>query len=53
MAGQIAAILVAYWGLDGIAGFGLAASLATPIAILLGVADGAPCSIARQAAARW
>ena len=31
MAGQIAAILVVYWGLRGIGGFGLALAIATPI----------------------
>ncbi len=40
MAGQIAAILVVKWGIPGIAGFGLAWILATPIAILLGIATG-------------
>ena len=41
MAGQIGAILVVHWGVQGIAGFALAWLLATPIAILLGIATGA------------
>ncbi len=41
MAGQIAAILIVKWGIPGIGGFALAWVLATPIAILLGVATGA------------
>src|SRR2546426_6351665 len=40
MAGQIAAILVVKWGIPGIGGFALAWVLATPIAILLGIATG-------------
>jgi len=40
MAGQIGAILVVHWGVTGIAGFGLAWLLATPIAILLGTLTG-------------
>lgn len=40
MAGQIAAILVTAWGVSGIAGFGLACALATPLAIGMGVATG-------------
>lgn len=41
MAGQIAAILVTYWGIGGIAGFALALALATPIGILFGMGTGA------------
>lgn len=40
MAGQIAAVLVVHWGVPGIGGFGLAWLLATPIAILFGIATG-------------
>ncbi len=40
MAGQAAAILIVHWKLAGIVGFGAAWLLATPIAILLGVATG-------------
>src|SRR5207247_291232 len=40
MAGQIAAILIVKWGIPGIGGFALAWVLATPIAILLGIATG-------------
>ena len=40
MAGQIAAILVVYWGLRGIGGFGLALAIATPIAVLFGILTG-------------
>jgi simple sugar transport system permease protein len=40
MAGQIGAILVVHWGVGGIAGFALAWLIATPIAILLGIATG-------------
>jgi simple sugar transport system permease protein len=40
MAGQIGAILVVHWGIPGIAGFGLAWVLATPVAILFGIATG-------------
>ena len=41
MAGQIGAILIVKWGVTGIAGFTLAWIIATPIAILLGIATGA------------
>jgi len=41
MAGQIAAILVTYWKIGGIAGLGLAALLAVPIAVLFGLGTGA------------
>ena len=40
MAGQIAAILVTYWKVPGVAGFGLACLLAVPIAIVFGIATG-------------
>jgi simple sugar transport system permease protein len=40
MAGQIGAILVSYWGVKGIAGFVLAAALATPVAVLFGIGTG-------------
>jgi len=40
MAGQIGAILIVHWGVPGIAGFALAWAIATPIAILLGIATG-------------
>ncbi len=40
MAGQVAAILVVKWGVTGIGGFSLAWALATPIAILFGIATG-------------
>ena len=40
MAGQIAAILIVKWGIPGIGGFALAWLLATPVAILLGIATG-------------
>ena len=40
MAGQIGAILIVKWGIPGIGGFGLAWLIATPIAILLGIATG-------------
>lgn len=40
MAGQLAAILVVHWGGHGIGGFGAAWLLATPLAILFGVATG-------------
>lgn len=40
MAGQIAAIAVTYWKIEGIAGFALACALATPIAILFGTMTG-------------
>jgi len=41
MAGQIGAILIVKWGVTGIAGFALAWIIATPIAVLLGIATGA------------
>jgi simple sugar transport system permease protein len=40
MAGQIAAILVTYWGLSGIFGFGVAFLLAVPFAIAFGIVTG-------------
>ncbi len=40
MAGQIAAILVTFWKVPGVAGFGLACLLAIPIAIVFGIATG-------------
>jgi simple sugar transport system permease protein len=40
MAGQIGAILVTYWGVRGLAGFVLAAAVATPLAIVMGIATG-------------
>lgn len=40
MAGQIAAILVVHWGVQGVGGFGLAWLLATPLAVLFGIATG-------------
>ena len=40
MAGQIGAILIVHWGIPGIAGFALAWIIATPIAVLLGIATG-------------
>ena len=40
MAGQIGAILIVHWGIPGIGGFALAWAIATPIAILLGIATG-------------
>jgi simple sugar transport system permease protein len=40
MAGQIALILVTSFGIGGIAGFGLAWAIATPIAIALGIGTG-------------
>lgn len=40
MAGQIAAILVTYWGLRGITGFAVAALLAAPLATLFGIGTG-------------
>ena len=40
MAGQLAAILAVHWGGHGIAGFGAAWLLATPLAVLFGVATG-------------
>ena len=40
MAGQIGAILIVHWGIPGIAGFGLAWAIATPIAVLLGIVTG-------------
>ncbi|HEX7878948.1 MAG TPA: ABC transporter permease [Candidatus Eisenbacteria bacterium] len=36
MAGQVAAILVTHWGVKGLGGFGLAALIAMPLAILFG-----------------
>jgi len=41
MAGQAAAILVTHWKVPGIAGFGLAWVIATPLAVLFGLATGA------------
>jgi simple sugar transport system permease protein len=41
MAGQAAAIFVIHWGGKGIGGFGLAWLLATPLAVVLGIATGA------------
>ena len=41
MAGQAAVILVIHWGGHGVAGFGLAWLLATPIAIVFGLLTGA------------
>jgi simple sugar transport system permease protein len=40
MAGQIAAILVTYWGVHGFAGFMLACALAAPLAVLFGTLTG-------------
>jgi len=40
MAGQIAAILIVYWGVPGVGGFGLAWLLATPLAIAFGIVTG-------------
>ena len=40
MAGQIAAILVTFWGVHGITGFVLACALATPLAIGFGTLTG-------------
>lgn len=40
MAGQVAAILVTYWHVSGVVGFGLACLVATPVAIVLGIATG-------------
>ena len=40
MAGQIGAILIVKWGIPGIGGFALAWLLATPVAVLLGIATG-------------
>src|SRR5437867_4340538 len=40
MAGQVAAILVTYWGARGFAGFALACALAVPIAVLFGTLTG-------------
>src|SRR5207244_7703749 len=40
MAGQIAAILVTYFKITGIAGFGLALVIATPLGVLFGIATG-------------
>ena len=41
MAGQIAAILVTYWKIGGIAGFALACVIAVPLAVLFGIGTGA------------
>ena len=41
MAGQIGAILVTYWNVGGIGGFALAIAIATPLAVLFGIATGA------------
>ncbi len=41
MAGQIGAILVTYWNVKGVGGFALAAAIATPLAVLFGLATGA------------
>jgi len=40
MAGQIAAILVTFWKVPGVVGFGVACLLAVPIAIVFGIATG-------------
>jgi simple sugar transport system permease protein len=40
MAGQIGAILVTYWQVKGLAGFALAALVATPLAVVFGIATG-------------
>jgi simple sugar transport system permease protein len=40
MAGQIAAVMVIYWGIGGIAGFGLAFLLAVPFAVGFGILTG-------------
>ena len=40
MAGQIGAILVTYWRIGGIAGFGLACAIAAPLAVLFGLGTG-------------
>lgn len=40
MAGQAAAIFIVHWGLQGIGGFAAACLLATPIAVVLGIATG-------------
>ncbi|MGQ0722467.1 MAG: ABC transporter permease subunit [Candidatus Eiseniibacteriota bacterium] len=40
MAGQIAAILVTYWGVGGASGFALAFALALPLGTLFGIATG-------------
>ena len=40
MAGQIAAIFVTYWGVTGVAGFGLASLIAAPVGIVFGIATG-------------
>jgi simple sugar transport system permease protein len=40
MAGQIGAILVTYWQVKGLAAFALAALVATPVAIVFGIATG-------------
>jgi simple sugar transport system permease protein len=41
MAGQVGAILVSYWNIGGIGGFMLAIAIATPLAVLFGLATGA------------
>ena len=41
MAGQAGAILVAFWGLKGILGFGVACAIAAPLAIVFGMLTGA------------
>jgi simple sugar transport system permease protein len=41
MAGQVAAILVTYWKIGGIAGFALACLIAAPLAVLFGLGTGA------------
>jgi len=40
MAGQVAAIFVTHWHVSGVPGFGLACLVATPVAIVLGIATG-------------
>ncbi len=40
MAGQIGAILATFWGLEGIVGFLTACMVATPVAIVFGIATG-------------
>ena len=40
MAGQAAAIFIVHWGIGGLGGFGLAWLIATPLAVLLGIATG-------------
>src|SRR5206468_5306811 len=48
MAGQIGAILIVHWGIPGIGGFALAWAIATPIAILLGIATGSLFNRAKE-----